>query len=65
MALVQIAAEQNLVEIATAKDWVERHSIGAAVVAGVGLEPVRYELGHSVRRTEGHQNETSKKAGQD
>src|SRR5882762_5857999 len=30
--LVEIAAEQRLVEIATAKDWVERHSTGVAAV---------------------------------
>ena len=62
MGLVQITAEQNLIEIATVKDWVERYySTGV----GVGVEPVRCELEHSVRTADGHQNETSKKAGQD
>ena len=57
--------EQNLVEIVTAKDWVERHSTGAVAVAGVGLEPVRCEFEHSVRRAEGHRGETPRKAGLD
>ena len=66
---MQIGVEQNLAEIVLepAKDWVERHSTGAVAVAGVGLEPVQLhcELEYSVRRTEWHQSETSRKAGLD